>query len=606
MASDTRDASPYGTLATLGSIVLVAAALYWAQRVLVPVALAVLIAFILRPAVDALERLRLGRIPSIILVVLIALLIVGGFAAVVSAEIINLARDLPQHEDRIVAKIKLLTSASQHGLVHDLQVSFQELINKIEQASQVSVKSRDQQVVPVTIENNRFSAFFGAIGPAAEALAQTGLVTVLVIFILLQREDLRNRLVRLLGQKSLVASTRAIDEAAQRISRYLLMQLLTNLGFGLLLWAALTGAGMPYALFWGLLAGASRFVPYAGTWIAAALILLFDFAVSSGWGQPAIVLGVYLVLELAVANLVEPSLFGNTIGISPVALLVAAAFWAWLWGIIGLILSMPLTAVLAVTGKYVPGLDFLNILLNDQASLDAEMTYYQRLLAKDDDEALEVAERFVREHGPRKACDDVILPALVLAKGDRMKGTLPVDEERRIVESARNAFDNVIVPALSQEENCKDESEIDRSEVLVLCCPAQDDQDEVALTMLEALLRPSHCRVRVLPSTTLSGELVSQVRENHPGIVCIGSVSPEGIAPSRYLCKRLRLEATDLKILVGRWGSSGDPERVRDKLLSSGADLVGTTLDETRGQILPLVQNLYHIQQDPGARREAG
>ncbi len=248
-----------------------------------------------------------------------------------------------------------------------------------------------------------------AIGPAAEGLADAFLILVLVIFILMQRENLRNRCVRLIGHGRLIVTTQAFDEGGQRVSRYLLMQLLVNTLFGVTLAVALFVTGLSsgdrvlwqYALLWGFVAGTLRFVPYVGTWVAAALVTAFSIATLQGWALPLVIFGFFIVIELVTANVVEPLLFGHSTGISPLALLLAAAFWTWLWGPVGLILSTPLTVILVVLGKYVPELHFLEVLLGDEPVLSTDVTYYQRLVARDLDEASDLVENALRDHPPR-------------------------------------------------------------------------------------------------------------------------------------------------------------------------------------------------------------
>ena len=256
---------------------------------------------------------------------------------------------------------------------------------------------------------------------------------VLVVFMLIQREELRNRLFQLFGQGRLIYTTRAFEEAARSLSRFLLMQLVINAGYGLTLGLGLYLIGVPYPLLWGILSATLRFVPYVGTWVAIGLILLFSVAVTPTWTLPLLLLAFVVVLELSTAYIVEPLFFGHSTGVSPIALVAAAAFWTWFWGPIGLILATPLTACLVVLGRYVPRLEFLGVLLGATSAMDPEFTYYQRLLARDQDEATDVVNAYLRAHRPETVYDAVLVPALVLAKHDRNSGELSPDDESFIL-----------------------------------------------------------------------------------------------------------------------------------------------------------------------------
>ena len=261
---------------------------------------------------------------------------------------------------------------------------------------------------------------------------------VLVVFMLIQREELRNRMLQLIGQGRLIHATRAFEEAARSLSRFLLMQFVVNAGFGLVLGVGLFFLGMPYPLLWGIMAATLRFVPYVGTWLAIGLILVFSVAVTPTWTLPLLVLGFVVVLELSTAYIVEPLLFRHSTGVSPIALGGGGGVSGlWLWGPIGLVLSTPLTACLVVLGRYVPRLEFLSVLLGAKSVMDPEFTYYQRLLARDQDEATDVVNVYLRMHPPETLYDAVLVPALVLAKRDRDSGELSPDDERFILRVTR-------------------------------------------------------------------------------------------------------------------------------------------------------------------------
>lgn len=615
----------------LFGLVLVTACLYWARQVLVPVALAVLLAFILTPAVSALQRRGLGRLPSVFLVVVLALLLVGGVGYLISRQLDTLVNNLPNYRGEIVRKIQALKGAGEGGFLGRIQRVFQDISDQlVDKATEhesddeendesaadktaVSPKSGEGVVTDTKANTRRkpkepgttpskplyvqlapsgWSRAAQALGPAAEGLADTVLVLVLVIFMLSQRENLRNRLVRLIGHGRLITTTQAFDEGAQRISRFLLMQLLINTIFAATLTAGLAVMGLlagqkvlwQYALLWGLMAGALRFVPYLGTWLATALAVGFSVATLPGWELPLGVLGFFVVVELLTANVVEPLLFGHSTGVSPLALLLAAAFWTWLWGPVGLILSTPLTVILVVLGKYVRELHFFEVLLGDEPALSTEVTYYQRLVARDLDEAADLVEDYLREHPPEAVYEDVLLPALLLARKDHDKGDLEPDGYEFVLQGIRDIGEDL---ASVLPEHSKPPVE---TKVIALGCPASDEADELALRMLAQMLRLAGHSLEVVSTEKLSAEVVAHIEKTAPAVICVGSLPPGCVSQARYLCKRIRQQSTNVKIVVGRWGDKENAERVERRLRGVGADLVSTTLHDTRDQIIPLLQ----------------
>jgi hypothetical protein len=432
-----------------------------------------------------------------------------------------------------------------------------------------------------------------SIGPAAEVLGDTVFILVLVIFMLMQREDLRNRLVRLIGHGRLIVTTQAFDEGAQRITRYLLMQLLINTIVGVILGTGLFAAGIltghrqlwQYALLWGFLTATLRFLPYVGTWIAAALVTAFSVATLPGWGWPLAILGFFAAIEMLAAYVGEPLLFGHSSGVSPLALLLSAAFWTWLWGPLGLVLSTPLTVILIVLGKYVPELHFFEVLLGDEQVLSTDVTFYQRLVAHDLDEAADLVEEHLEKHSPEAVYEEVLLPALLHAKNDRDRGELEADNYQFVLQGVRDNEED-LQAALA--EYLKEAQPL--SKVRAIGCPGQDEADELALRMLAQLLRLSGHSLEVVSSDKLAAEVIGKLEQDAPAVVIIGSLPPGGLAQARYLCKRIRQQAAGIKILVGRWGEREKDERTEKRLLAAGADQVAWTLHDCRAQIVPLLQ----------------
>jgi predicted PurR-regulated permease PerM len=637
------------SLFILFGLVLVTACLYWARQVLVPVALAMLLAFVLTPAVSALQRRGLGRLPSVLMVVILSLLLLSGVGYLISRQLDTLVINLPSYRGEIVKKLRSLRGAGEGGFLGRIQQMFEDVSDQmVDKASDTAdeedeegattqeggaektavtpksgegvetpstTKARKKPKQPGTVASkplyvqiapSGWSRAAQAIGPAAEGLADTLLVLVLVIFMLIQRENLRNRLVRLFGHGRLITTTQAFDEGAQRISRYLLMLLLINtifaatLTIGLLVMGLVTGQKplWQYALLWGLMAGALRFVPYLGTWLATALAVGFSIATLPGWTLPLLVVAFFVVVELLAANVLEPLLFGHFTGVSPLALLLAAAFWTWLWGPVGLILSTPLTVVLVVLGKYVRELHFFEVLLGDEPALSTEVTYYQRLVARDTDEAADLIEDYLHDHEPEAVFEEVLLPALLLARRDHDRGDLDPEGFEFVQQGIRDTQEDLA--AVLAEHAAKPAA----SKAVALGCPARDEADELALAMLGQLLRLRGYTLEVVSAKKLSAEVVSRIEKEAPAVICIGSLPPGGVSQARYLCKRIRQQAPNIKIVVGRWGESANAEREESRLRGAGADFVATALHESRDQILPLLQVATNATPTPATTGE--
>jgi hypothetical protein len=423
-----------------------------------------------------------------------------------------------------------------------------------------------------------------------EPLATAALVLVLVVFMLIERGDLRNRLIRLVGYGRLTLTTRALDEAGQRISRYLFMQSIVNGSFGIVVGFGLFLIGLPYALLWGFLAAILRFIPYVGPVVAALFPSAFSLAEFSGWGQPLLVIGLIVVLEFISNMIMEPLLYGRSAGVSEVSLMVAVAFWTWLWGPIGLLLATPLTVSLGVLGRYVPQLEFLGILLSDEPVLETHTSYYQRLVARDEDEAIELVETYLKTHSLMETYEAVLVPALYAARKDLVRDNLTEDEGHFIVQATRELVENlgasqIILPRTEAVPE-SEPSGLPLPKMVVAGCPAHDEADAVGLLMLQHLLDPMRYEVTLLDVTLLASEVVSLLEQEQVGLLCLGALAPGGMAHTRYLCKRLRTRLPDLKIVVGRWGEAALSDESRELLRAAGANDIGTTLRETCSQIM--------------------
>jgi predicted PurR-regulated permease PerM len=599
--------------------VVVVTCLYWAQTVFIPVAMAVFLTFLLAPLITALQRRRLRRLPAVLLVVMLAAAVLGGGIWLITAQVTSLAGEVPKYTENIKAKVKSLRHLGQGSITSGLEKMMEKITAEwnLSAASQegedgdkpmVAASEKPTAVVLQPESPTWLARLPALLSSLLETLGSLALALVLVVFMLLKREDLRNRLIRLVSHGQITVMTKALDDAGRRISRFLLMQLIINVTVGLSVGLGLLAIGIQYAFLWGFVAAVFRYIPYIGVWIAAMPPIILSLAMFEGWLQPLLVIGLFLAIELIASNVAEPRLYGHSIGVSEVALLVAAAFWAFLWGPIGLVLSSPLTVCMVVLGKYVPQLKFLDVLLGDEPPLDAHVTFYQRLLARDQDEATQLILAQAKASSPEQVYDDFLVPALNYAKRDRERDDLTESDEQFVLQATREILEDLgerREAAAQVEEAIHPENQANTSapiQLHVLACPARDQADRLALEMLRQLLDPAKWVVEVAAVETLTADLVGQVAEQAPALVCIGALPPGGLAHARYLCKKLRARFAEVKIIVGRWGLTGGVEANREQLQDAGADLTATTMLETRSQLNSLLPILTQEQGKPIAR----
>jgi len=404
----------------------------------------------------------------------------------------------------------------------------------------------------------------------------------------------RNRLIGLIGHGHLAVTTKAFDEAGSRVSRQLLMQSLVNVTYGAGVWVGLYFIGVPYALVWAILAAALRFIPYVGPVIGAGAPILIGLAALPGWTRPLSVMGLFLALELFTNLVLETILYAGAAGVSQVALLIAVAFWTWLWGPMGLLMATPLTVCLVVLGKHVPGLEFLATLMADVPALAPDVTYSQRLLARDQSEASDLIEQYVRTQDPATVYDALLLPALNYAERDRAEGRLDPDEETVIVDGTREliadaaASNHAARAARQPTTEVRDAAPVNA--VRIFAYPANSTADELALQMLRQVLHDVPCSLDVCSTRLGAAETAALVRDGGYGIVCIADLPPSAPSKTRYLVRKLRASIPDLKIVVGRWAPPSLVDDTAQPLLDAGATHVASTLLDTRDQLRALVE----------------
>ena len=576
---------------TFAGCVLVIVVLYAAQAVLVPIALAVLLTFVLTPAVGWLER-WLGRVPAVLAAATLVFIVLGLAGWGLARQMNHLADDLPTYRVNILAKIADIRGAGKGGSVEKLQETIEGIKTDLGQSS--APTRRASRSVVVTAEGGTGLSGFAWLGPLLAPLGTAGLVLAMVIFMLLERRDLRDRLIGLFGHGQLTVTTKAFDEAGTRVSRQLLMQSLVNLVYGIAAWLGLYALGVPYPLVWATLGAVLRFIPYIGPVIGAGAPILVSLAALPGWSGPLWVVGLFVVLELFTNLVLETVLYAGAAGVSQVALLVSLAFWTWLWGPLGLLMATPLTVCLVVLGKHVPGLEFVGMLMADTPALAPEYGYYQRLLARDQSEAADLIERHVKTEAPRSVYDALLLPALNYAERDRLEQRLSLEEETAVVDATRELLSDTaesirhlepapppaVDPALPEP----------RKPLRVLGYPTNGNADELALQMLAHLVDDLPITVEITKERMLASELVSLVQTRGISIICLADLPPSPPSKTRYFVKRLHAALPEVRILVGRWGPAALADDSTHLLRDAGATLVASTLAETRAYLGGLVE----------------
>jgi len=580
---------------TFAGVVLIVAVLYWAQAVLVPLALAVLIAFVMAPPVTWLER-WLGRVPAVLLAVTLVFLVLGlaGWGLIRQME--NLSEDLPRYRANILTKIADVRGAGKGGTVEKLQETIEEI--KTDLGKTEAPKGRPAPAVMITSELVSGFPAIGWLGPIVGPLGTAGLVVVLVIFMLLERRDRSDRLIGLFGQGHLTVTTKAFDEAGSRVSRQLLMQSLASVVYGVIAGVGLYFLDVPYPLVWGTLGAALRYVPYVGPAIGAGAPIVASLAALPGWTGPLSVLAMFVVLELFTNLVLETVLYAGAAGVSQVALLVSVAFWTWLWGPLGLLIATPLTVCLVVLGRHVPGLASLGILMADTPALAPEFNYYQRLLARDPSEAADIIDRHVKAEPWGSVYDALLLPALNYAERDRLERRLSQDEENAVIESTRellaDAAESIrkLPPAATADAAAAaDPSPQGRREPLrVLGYATNGAADELALAMLAHSLHDMPIVIELTKTRMQASELVALVQSQAFSVVCVADLPPSPPSKSRYLVKRLHAALPDVRIVVGRWSPASLADESTQALRDAGAVLVASTLTETRDYLGGLVE----------------
>ncbi|HEX3376776.1 MAG TPA: AI-2E family transporter [Candidatus Acidoferrales bacterium] len=549
--------------------------LYFAKVVFIPLALALLLSFILTPIVMLLERIRIKRAIAIFIVMTCLVGLMGILGWKMYGQLTDLAEQLPTYKMALVQKIQSLKGHDTQALAK-MSSTIKDLENEISKPAVNSLptgKGKQPEPpgasrsnpMPVEIlpPSNPVDTFESMLGP----LATAGIILVFTIFMLLDREELRNRFIRLAGGSRLSAMTQALEEANQRINRYLLLQTAVNGSYGIIIGIALHFIGIPNASLWGVAATILRFIPYAGPPLAGSMPILLSLAIFPGWTHAMETLGLFVALEIVVSNFIEPLLYGSNVGMTALAILVAAIFWTLIWGLPGLMLSTPLTAFLVVMGRYVPGLSNLSVLLGDEPVLPLSMQYYQRLLAVDQDEAKLLLERQLKEKPLAEIYETIVIPALSHAEHDTYKNeidehseTLMFQEVREMIEDLGEAPIERAEPEsqkAGEDQNAVSWSEGENGQPEIVCVPSRDEADDLIALMLSQLLSSRGYKSQNISLAPVS-EMLSEVGEMKPKLICIASLPPFAMSHARELYRRLRAQLPHARIVICMWHFEGD------------------------------------------------
>lgn len=565
----TTSRSSLQVLLTAAAVI---AALYFGRKLLVPLAFGLLFSFLLSTPLTCLERIRVPRVVAVFLVLITGISVAGVLMWLGVNEFGGILKDWPQYQANISSKIQAVRGAPGAG-IQNLERTFAELKQDFAVTAATSSDKPSDKPVPVTVVSG--STLMSSLGfagaTAAEVLAELFAVVVLTLFILLNREQLRNRILRLFGEGRLVELTTTFDEAASRVSRYLLSQLAVNGCFGLILFLGLFVIGVPYAPLWGVLVLVLRFVPYAGTLIAGTCPFVMSLASFQGWQKPLETFALYAGIELTVSSVIEPYLYANRTGISSVAYLLSAAFWTLIWGPIGLVLSTPLTVCLVVMGRHLPPLEFLHVLLGDEPVLQPNVRFYQRLLAEDEDEATNLIEEGVQAAPLPQVIDTLVIPALIMAEQDRHEGRLMDQHARVMYDLARE-----MIEVAGEHHPCAASAPTKYSSIV--CIPARDEADELIANVLAQFLRQCGGHAEFRKDATFNDELA-----------VISALPPFAMIHARTVCKRIRAAHPNVHILLGVWGSETAANVIQERLGAACADWVVTS---TQGALEVITANL--------------
>ena len=609
--SSTPNVSP--TLNAMLIDVIVVAAMYFAREVLIPIALAGILSFMLAPVVRFLQRFRLPRVVAVLIVAALAFAAIFALARTLVSEVERLAEDLPAYQATIATKIEGIrgrggattgTLQRARGVLNELNKELAGAQQKPgETAPPTDVGSIESTLIPVEVHQPPgapLQTLVALINPLLGPLATTTLIVVFVIFILIQQEDLRDRLIRLAGSTDIAHTTAALDDAGRRLSRLFLTQLTINAGFGAAVGLGLAAIGVPTPFVWGVLAGILRFVPFVGPILGMIFPLALAVSVGSGWSMALWTIGLFVALEGVTGQVIEPIFEGRSTGLTPVAIIMAATFWAWLWGPVGLVLATPLTVVLVVLGRHVEALKFFDVLLGDEPALSESQVFYQRMLSNDPVEVVEHAKSFMAQHSLSRYCDHVARPALALAHKDVARGALGAEQLETFKRAVEGLFADIVHEYRDLKRDLEGKKETQahslpflrpdeltdawRSEAPLVSVGTHSHLDGVAASMLATLAMTHGVPARVLLPGTLSAANLTNLDLAETALICLSYFDFKAPARIHYAVRRAKSKAPEAKLMLGLWtATDAGLEAIRVEV---GADFAVNTLHEAATIIL--------------------
>jgi predicted PurR-regulated permease PerM len=521
----------------------------------------------------------------------------GGLAWMITQQVLNVASEIPIYRENVEAKLNVIRT-ERHGRLSEAADTVNGLVGEFTDAIGMPRAQGDRNEQPVArkpaprgttvvVESkpNPSLLLVRFVDPVLGTLATGALVIVFSIFMLVRREDLRDRIFRLAGRGRLSTTTQALDEATARVSRYLAWEFLVNTGYGVVVSIGLSLLGVPNPFIWGVLAGLLRFAPYVGPMFGIGLPVLFSFGAFSDWKHGLYVLAMLLVIEMATAYLIEPMLYGSQTGITPFAIIVAVVFWTALWGPVGLLISTPITVTLVAFGKYLPQLEFFTILFGCDTSLAIEAQIYQRLLARNPDEAFLIAEAYAAENSIEQLYDSVLIPVLILTAQDFQRENLDANRQSFVFRCMRDMIED-----LGRDIELPIETEKNESSRNIVCIPVRDEGDELVGMMLSQVAARNSCTVETLRYGS-PAEYVRQIAELKPSALCISALPPFAFTEVRSLYRTLKRGNQNI-ILVGLWQFNGEPANAEERIKLSPPDKLVATLSDVLQQVETLCEQL--------------
>lgn len=560
----------YRLLIIFSSIIII----YFAQTIVIPLTVAALFTFLLSPLVIKLEK-WIGRIASILLVVIVVFSIIGFTGYIFARQLILFGSNFQSYYEIMQTKLQAF-QFPEGGILNrighvigNLKEGLLGEPSTVESAAKVSpiyVKLIDLSSGFTHFVESFFGSFFNILG-------MTGIVILLVIFMLLNREDIRGRIIKLIGHSRISSTTSAMNEASERVFRYLFRLFIVNVGYGICVTIGLHWIGIPNAILWGCFAAILRFIPYIGPWIAAIIPIALSFIITNTWSVPIITISFFIILEIITAYVIEPFYYGVGTGVSSFALIVAAIVWTWLWGPIGLLLSTPLTVCLVVLGQYVTNMNFLRVLLSQEQALTPAEECYHRLLSFDSSESIEVIESYLQKNSLISLYDSILIPVIAQAEKDFHLELIDIEQKEALYQSVRE-----IVDFLSISEQ-KETTAITERKGNILCLPTQSTRDEIGVSILAQLLVFESFDVHHTTRLPVI-EILELVDKGNPEAICICVVAPFVLSKTRFLCTKLHQRKPQLPIVICLLGFSEVDSQIIDKLDSTGATKVVVNLSQ--------------------------